>query len=80
MTDFVRVYRPASNMDATVSRGFAIATGLKILDKPAVDKAGKPIRSKPHEPIGTPKITPAKSRGEADEATSNTEANKEATS
>lgn len=77
--EFVRVYIPESDSDATVTRGFANAVGYKILDKDAVKKNGDPLPAKKHEPLGTPKNSP-RNGGKADEATSNTEANKEATS
>jgi hypothetical protein len=87
MADFVRAYHPASNSDVTVTRGFAAAVGLRVLDKPAVDRFGKPLPAKPHRPVGgrraatTPTDSPAPAgEGQADEATSTTnEATKEAT-
>lgn len=74
---FVRVYNEASNSDVTVPRATAVGRGLKILDKPAVNRYGKPLPPKKH--LGAPKNAP-RNGGKADEATSNTEANKEATS
>lgn len=79
MADFVRVYIPESNMDATVSRRFAESVGLQILDKPALNVNGNPLPPKPHVKLGAPKNSPApKGDGKADQATPTTEANKEA--
>ena len=82
MADFVRVYIPESNQDATVPRRFAESVGLQILDKPAVNVNGNPLPPKPHVPLGeraVPKNSPApKGEGKADQATPTIEANKEA--
>jgi hypothetical protein len=83
--DFVRAYHEPSNSDITVKRQFALAAGMQILDKPAVDRNGKPLPAKQHQPLGgdtaarrrAPKVSPAAPAGggKADEATSTTEAN-----
>lgn len=83
--DFVRAYHEPSNSDITVKRQFALAAGMQILDKPAVDRNGKPLPAKQHQPLGgdaaarrrgASKVSPAAPAGggKADEATSTTEA------
>lgn len=77
--EFVRVFVPESNSDVTVPRSMATSRGLKIIDKPAVNRYGKPLPPKPHQPLGTPKSSPAQKGGaKADEAASASEATKEA--
>lgn len=45
MSDFVRV-RDGGN-EFTVSAPYAEAQGLTVVDKPAVDQLGRPMRAKP---------------------------------
>ena len=47
MREYVRVREPVTGAESTVSREFADMTPeLVVLDKPAVDDAGRPLRSK----------------------------------
>lgn len=46
MTKFVRV-KLESGAEASLSEGFAKSHGLKVLNKPAVDRAGRALRDKP---------------------------------
>jgi hypothetical protein len=44
MPTFVRVKDPVSGHEVTVSSDIAAANGLPVIDKPAVDSAGAPLR------------------------------------
>lgn len=47
MTEFVRVKDPGTKHEVTVTKEFADANDLAVLDKPAVDSNGRPLAGKP---------------------------------
>lgn len=48
MTEFVRVKDPETKHEFTVTRQYAEGRKLPVIDKPALDSAGRPLTAKPH--------------------------------
>jgi hypothetical protein len=83
--EYVRIYVPQSGKEISVPKAYARNAGYPILDKPAVNRHGKPLREKVRVPLGTSatrkrnrKPAPAKADVPADQQPSS-EANEEAT-
>lgn len=51
MTEFVRVKDPDTKHEFTVTRQYAEGHKLPIIDKPALDSAGRPLTSKPNKDL-----------------------------
>jgi hypothetical protein len=84
--EYVRVYVEQSGKEISLPKPYAVNAGYPILDKPAVNRYGQPLRDKVRQPLGTPKPAPRKhvpapqaAPAKADTAEPTTEATKEAT-
>ena len=79
--EYVRVYVEQSGKEMSLPKPYAINAGYPILDKPAVNRYGQPIREKIRQPLGSPKPgpKPKAAPAKADPAEPTTEATKEAT-
>ena len=62
MRDLVRVKDPDTGHEFTTTRARAEKAGLRVLDKPAADAFGKPLRAKHNT---TPKATKAADKKES---------------
>jgi hypothetical protein len=80
--EYVRVYVEQSGKEMSLPKPYAVNAGYPILDKPAVNRYGQPIREKIRQPLGSPKPgrpKPKAAPAKADPAEPTTEATKEAT-
>ena len=70
MPNFVRIKHKTTGTEYTVSADIAIGSDAEVIDKPAVDDAGKPLPPKYKSPVLAPNSEPDNPTDKGQKATS----------